>query len=381
MRKRSALARLAELETLAVRCSRRTARGPPACDPLVPAIGAWRTAVNEAADARVRPAGVRGVCKTWVKLFPLPIPNAWTHWSGELGGLARRCRPKPRCQGCGSISSSDRCSCSRPRWSSVNTQQAVEEVETSITRGHAELEGLPDVSSGWRRSRPVEMLQRRHDAWVQWCEVEQQHAAAVIHAAEAQEAWQSADAAVRLAASQAHLRDHAVQLAAHARGRPAVRGVRLAESPAPPDRTRGAVRSGRLAGTCAGAAGATMRLHGDATKLSGLLERLAAEAGPYGSGARATGRRAVGARGRSGPTKGAVSRAAAQLQVLVGQRPSATERRHRGPTGRTTLRCPGADGDDTLASSEHIVEQRRLDHPSVAARVCHLEAVRDPQRV
>ena len=35
---------------------------------------------------------------------------------------------------------------------------------------------------------------------------------------------------------------------------------------------------------------------------------------------------------------------------------------------------------DTLASSEHIVEQRRLDHPSVAARVCHLEAVRDAQR-
>lgn len=383
VRKRSALARRAELETTRnqVQSWRTALEAHRRAIPLVPAIGAWRTAVNEAADAQ---SGLQASAARLQDLGEAPTadPERLDALVGELGGLGAALQTEAALPGLRVDLKQRQVQLQQAQMELGEAQRAVEEVETSITRGTQELEGLPDVSERVAaQSGRVEMLQRRHDAWVQWCEVEQQHAAAVIHAAEAQEAWQSADAAVR-AASQAHLRDHAVQLAATlVDGQPcAVCGSQSHPAPARPDKGGAVEDLVALQERAQERQALAMRLHGDATKLSGLLERLAAEAGPDAAQVPGQLADAQSALADAQDQQGRRQQVAAQLQVLVGQRPSATEAVTEARLAEQRCAVQVQTAMDTLASSEHIVEQRRLDHPSVAARVCHLEAVRDAQR-
>ncbi len=265
------------------------------------------------------------------------------------------------------------------RWA----QDAVVDLETSITRGMHEVEGLPDVSEQVvDLSTRVEVLQRRHDAWAQWCDVERQHAAAVKRAAEAQESWQAADAAVR-AASQARLRDHAVQLAAGlVDGQPcAVCGSVSHPAPARPDDGAAVEDLAALQERAQERQAQAMRLHGEATRLSGLLERLASEAGPDADQVPGQLADAQSALADTQSQQRRRQQVAADLQVLVGQRPDATEAVTEARLSEQRCAALVQAAAEALASSEQIVEQGRSDHPSVAVRVAHLESVRDAHRV
>ncbi|MGB3013983.1 MAG: SMC family ATPase, partial [Candidatus Nanopelagicales bacterium] len=173
VRKRSALARRAELETTRnqVQSWRTALEAHRRAIPLVPAIGAWRTAVNEAADAQ---SGLQASAARLQDLGEAPTadPERLDALVGELGGLGAALQTEAALPGLRVDLKQRQVQLQQAQMELGEAQRAVEEVETSITRGTQELEGLPDVSERVAaQSGRVEMLQRRHDAWVQWCEV------------------------------------------------------------------------------------------------------------------------------------------------------------------------------------------------------------------
>jgi exonuclease SbcC len=382
--KRRALARRAELEAgrSQIQSWRADLEAHRRAIPLVPAIGAWRTAVVEAASAR---SGLQDCAVRLQDLgeAPTPDPERLDALVGVLGGLGASLQAEAALPVLRTDLQRAHAQAQQAQETLRRAQEALVDLETSITCGMQEAEGLPDVSDQVvDLSTRVEVLQRRHEAWGQWCDVERQHAAAVKRAADAQESWQAADAAAR-AASQARLRDHAAQLAAGlVDGQPcAVCGSVSHPAPARTDEGAAVEDLTALQERAQERQSQAMRLHGEATRLGGLLERLAAEAGPDADqvpGQLADAQSALAeAQGRQRRRQ----KVQADLQVLVGQRTDVTEAVTEARLSE--LRCAALvqAAGQALASSERIVEQGRSDHPSVAVRVAHLESVRDAHRV
>ncbi|MEZ5119358.1 MAG: SMC family ATPase, partial [Candidatus Nanopelagicales bacterium] len=383
-RKRRALARRAELE--AVRSKTQSWRADLEAHrraiPLVPAIEAWRTAVVEAASAR---SGLQDCAVRLQDLgeAPTPDPERLDALVGVLGGLGASLQAEAALPALRTDLEQAHAQAQQAQETLRRAQEALVDLETCITCGMQEVEGLPDVSDQVvDLSTRVEVLQRRHEAWGQWCDVERQHAAAVKRAAAAQESWQAADAAAR-AASQARLRDHAAQLAAGlVDGQPcAVCGSVSHPVPARPDDGAALEDLAALQERAQERQAQAMRLHGEATRFGGLMERLAAEAGPDADEVPGQLAAAQSALADAQSRQRRRQQVAADLQTLVGQRPDATEAVTEARLSEQRCAALVQAAGQALASSERIVEQGRSDHPSVAVRVAHLESVRDAHRV